>query len=218
MYQYHKLKCLRSVRISKFGIFAVRCEARLRICEAYTYLWQQSGSDSKLGICGVFQPTHYWELQNTSGFECRLLDTVLEPTEKGTLTQSQQQIWNLEKTLQCLSLSNTNAIEISHEIAWVRTWGTRKIKNALRLFSDSILTEIHTCAVSLLRSALHREHSQYRDNRYEIYATALRKIILTHDHVPNYWSLETHPNNSYLIIMFSSHIQHAASPIQISTV
>jgi len=24
-----------------------------------------------------------WELQNTSGLECRLLDTVLETTEKG---------------------------------------------------------------------------------------------------------------------------------------
>ena len=94
--------------------------------------------------------------------------------KKGRLTQSQQQIWNLEKTVPCLSLSNTNATEMSYEIAWVRIWGTRN-KECFAANLDSISTEIPTRTVSLLCSTLHREQSQYTDNRYETYVTALQK-------------------------------------------
>jgi hypothetical protein len=96
--------------------------------------------------------------------------------------------------------------------------GAKKNKERFAAIFDSISTEIHTCAVPVLRSTLHREYSQHRGNRYETYATALQIIIFTHDHVAANCNLGTHLNNSYLIVTCSSHTQHASSPLQISTV
>jgi hypothetical protein len=138
--------------------------------------------------------------------------------KKGRLTQSQQQIWNLEKTVQCLPLSTTNATEISQETAWVWIWGTRKIKNALRLFSTRYQRKY--TRVQFRSYAVHYTENIRSTQITDTKPTQPRykKNIFTHDHLPTYCSLESHLNNSYLIIMFSSHTQHAASPIQISTV
>lgn len=79
-----------------------------------------------------------WELQNTSGLECRLLDTVLETTEKGKadlkpaadlksrkdgamfVIKEHKRDWNVTR----------NSVGMNIGLS-----GTRKIKNALRLFS-----------------------------------------------------------------------------------
>ena len=75
----------------------------------------------------------------------------------------------------------------------------KKNKERFVVILDSISAEIHTCAVPILRSILHRQYSQHRDNTYETYATALQKITFTHDHVATYCRLESHLNNSHLM-------------------